>query len=902
MSGSENNGVGQAMFDVKPVNESGSLDVQKIDAVQPVVNLTSFRPKKQKFGQGNQSRRQNVGSPTPTLQSGQAKALDGGKLIPPIAPSEETLPPVIGLPSHQEIKEQFDELMNHDLDLGIELTQIGGNLPKFFGEKLKQARPRYRIIKNRRLPAVESEPARPDQSVGDPYAPLISAIHASATAIAHEEYVPPVQTENFDTEFEPMSVFGSNELSQSAETDVRSLFSGSSIQLASKKYYPKTPRVWKWPRFRINKIYVFIAVIVIVGIIIIVRYGLSVKRQVVEQSSAAVTNLQTAQDDLKTLDFKNASQEFFSAYANFSKAGNSLNFLGAGVADILSALPGGNTLKSAKNLVQVGQLLSGAGTSMTTALDAVAKTGALTDPTSASRRTQIPIGPIVSALKKALLASQQQVIQAGVLMADIDSSIIPADKQESFIDLKTKLPEIEVAVNMSADYAKFFENLINNGKAKYLVMFQNASELRPTGGFPGTYGIVSFVNGKMENLFVDDVYNLDGQIKENIIPPLQMQHITPTWGMRDANWYVDFPTSARNIEKFYKKESGQSVDGVIVINPEIIQKILEIVGPVDMPDYKLTLDSKNVLTTVQSQVEYGPNRTQPKQILKDFAPLLMNKIYNADSDKWLAIFNTLVLSMNQKDVLMSFDNLSLESFVNEKGFGGQVINPPAGGDTDYLMAVIINIKGSKTDAVTDTSMVVNTKFENDDAVHTLTITRKHNGGGEKYGFYNKQNPAYVRVLVPDGAEMVSIVGNDKPNFTPLINYSKDKSFVRDDNLVKFETPPQSGAGQASLAKSQGVDLYSESGKTEFGFWLITDAGKSKTVTIQYRVPDAINGKTYDLYIQKQPALKIKEFTFSIQKPANLTPEASAPLLTQDDSTYSYSAPLENDLPIKVNFK
>ena len=116
---------------------------------------------------------------------------------------------------------------------------------------------------------------------------------------------------------------------------MRSLFSGSSIQLASKKSYPKTPRVWKWPRFRINKIYVFIAVVVIVGIIIIVRYGISVKRQVVEQSSAAVTNLQTAQDDLKTLNFKNASQDFFSAYANFSKAGNSLNFLGAGVADIL---------------------------------------------------------------------------------------------------------------------------------------------------------------------------------------------------------------------------------------------------------------------------------------------------------------------------------------------------------------------------------------------------------------------------------------------------------------------------------------------------------------------------------------------------------------------------------------
>jgi len=46
-------------------------------------------------------------------------------------------------------------------------------------------------------------------------------------------------------------------------------------------------------------------------------------------------------------------------------------------------------------------------------------------------------------------------------MADIDGSIIPADKQAGFADLKAKLPELEASVNMSVDYVKFFENLIN---------------------------------------------------------------------------------------------------------------------------------------------------------------------------------------------------------------------------------------------------------------------------------------------------------------------------------------------------------------------------------------------------------------------------------------------------------
>ncbi len=848
------------MFDVKPVDDSGSLDVQKIDAVQPVVNLASFRPKK--------SRHKNASASIPTLNSRPAEI--SGQVSNQVSESQ-VLPPAIGLPSHQDIKEQFDELMGHDLDLGVELTKMGLSVQT----NTNQSKPRYRVIKNR------------SRFESSQYAPLISAIYHSANTIAREEYAPPESVDNFKVETGSMPAFVPGELSQSAETDVRSLFYTPSVELiAKKKSFSRTTRIRKWPKLKISRTYVLIAIASVVALALIIVYGLRVKKQVIQDSAAAVTNLQTAQDSLKTLDFKNASQDFFSAYANFSKAGNSLNVFGAALTSIIADLPGGGTLKSAKNLLQVGQLLSAAGTSMTTALNAVAKTGAVSDPTN----PQVPIGPIVTALKKALLASQQQVAQASALMADIDSSVIPADKQAGFADLKSKMPEFEAGVNMSADYAKFFENLINSGKAKYLVMFQNGSELRPTGGFPGTYGVVSFTNGKMDNLFVDDVYNLDGQIKENIIPPLQMQHITPTWGMRDANWYIDFPTSARNIETFYKKESGQSVDGVIFINPEMITKILDIVGPIEMPQYKLTLTANNVLTTIQSEVEYGANRTQPKQILKDFAPLLLAKMYNAGSDKWLTIFNTLILSMNQRDVLMSFDNLSLESFVTDKGFGGQVHQ----GDADYLMATITNIKGSKTDAVTDTSLAVDTVFDNTTAVHTLTITRQHNGGGAKYGFYNKQNPAYVRVLVPDGAELVSVDGNDKPNFAPLVNYS-NSNFVRDDNLVKFET-------SGKTDNTTGVITYREAGKTEFGFWLITDPGKTKTVTVKYRVSKALTDKSYSLYVQKQPALKIKSFSFSMQKPDGLTPTESYPLLTSKDSGYSYSGPLENDLTVKVNFR
>ena len=37
---------------------------------------------------------------------------------------------------------------------------------------------------------------------------------------------------------------------------------------------------------------------------------------------------------------------------------------------------------------------------------------------------------------------------------------------------------------------------------KYLVLFQNDTELRPTGGFIGTYGIVTVRDAKIKKIFI----------------------------------------------------------------------------------------------------------------------------------------------------------------------------------------------------------------------------------------------------------------------------------------------------------------------------------------------------------------------------------------------------------------
>ncbi len=95
-------------------------------------------------------------------------------------------------------------------------------------------------------------------------------------------------------------------------------------------------------------------------------------------------------------------------------------------------------------------------------------------------------------------------------------------------------------------------------EAKYLVLLQNNDELRPTGGFIGTYGLWQAKDGEIISFKTHDIYHLDMPIqnKINLAPPEPIRkYLNDKWYMRDANWSPDWPTAANKINWFYQTES-----------------------------------------------------------------------------------------------------------------------------------------------------------------------------------------------------------------------------------------------------------------------------------------------------------------------------------------------------------
>ncbi len=627
----------------------------------------------------------------------------------------------------------------------------------------------------------------------------------------------------------------------------------------------------KWSSwFRRRNLYVFgtIAALTLASGVIY-KGGVGARNNVVQNSGNAVANLQDAKQDLEAFDFNKAANSFALAYDDLNKASGTMSEFGASFLSIFGNLPGLDKLKAANNLVEAGQSLSKAGENLSLAFSTLYQTNLLSflGGTSGSSNGQQSLSKLLGEFKNVLVFADGNIKKANILLADIDSSAIPQDKQQLLIDFKEKIPDFQKYVGEAVNYSDFLLKLVgSDGPKTYLLLLQNNSELRPTGGFPGTYGLITFDNGTLKKVFIEDIYRADANLKENIIPPIPLQHITPNWGMRDANWFADFPTSAKKVSQFYKLDSGIDVDGVLTITPDVIAKIFDVIGSIDMPEYNLKLDSSNFMTAIQNEVEYQADRSAPKQILSDLQPRFFQRLAEQNKDQWLEIFKILTQAAAQKHILAYFSNSGLEKVALENGIGGEIksttsINSLAGQTgqvSDYLQVVFANVKGSKTDFITDNSMSLETSIDSNVVAHSLTINRKHNGGDSSYGFYNRDNSAYIKVYVPQGSVLDSINGQTMTDFKPLVDYAS-LGFKEDPDLASIE-----GAVTHPLA---GVDVFQESYRTVFGFWLITKPKQTQSVILKYHTPsNALNISNYDLFWQKESGTSQDKINFSLTMP------------------------------------
>jgi hypothetical protein len=353
----------------------------------------------------------------------------------------------------------------------------------------------------------------------------------------------------------------------------------------------------------------------------------------------------------------------------------------------------------------------------------------------------------------------------------------------------------------------------------------------------------------------------------DVVPPSPIQKISGGWSLHDSNWFPDFPKSAEKAIWFFEKTGGPTVDGVITMTPDVMKNLLEITGPIEMEEYGLIVDKDNFVEKVQNEVEdnYDKELNQPKKILADLAPKILDKIFNARSaSEMTKTVGVLEKSLNEKQILLYSANFKIEKEISEQGWSGEMLKT----QKDYLSVINSNINGYKTDGVIDEKIEHQAEIQADGSItDTIIITRKHNGGNEAYEWFNKVNADYMRVYVPLGSKLISAEGQSREFNSSLLDYDSLK-FKRDPQVQMEEN-------STNIDEQTGTRIYEDSGKTVFANWVYVSPQETVVMKYKYLLPFKIDLNlenklvdAYSLLAQKQSGSRGSAFDSEVIFPEN----------------------------------
>lgn len=416
------------------------------------------------------------------------------------------------------------------------------------------------------------------------------------------------------------------------------------------------------------------------------------------------------------------------------------------------------------------------------------------------------------------VSSMNQIPELG-LLGSVKEAVVP---------LKEKLPQIQGIIDELVPLAEALPQIVGYPNNKtYLFLLQNNQEMRATGGFIGTYGILKLQDGDISTFVTDNVYNLDEPVKDerDKEPPAPFKKYIPSsiWFFRDCNWSPDFPETARTCLQFYEEENGpeKTIDGVIAITPTFIESLLELVGDIKVDGILFT--SENVTDVLQEEVEVtyrqkGISDADRKEIVGDLADELMSRLLTLPKERWKDLWTTLQNNFAEKHVLINLSNGELQSLVERENWDGSVRE----WNGDYVMVTDSNMASLKSDPGVKRTITYDLEVNrNQEVIGNLTIHYSNQG---TFSWKSTRYRTWVRVYVPEGSQLLSYEG------------------AMENDKLAGGLPGQ-------------VEVHNELGKTQFGAFIAIEPKQEGTLKLRYRLPDSvlqnIRDGNYHLLVQKQ---------------------------------------------------
>ncbi|MDB5082972.1 MAG: hypothetical protein JWP00_4896 [Chloroflexi bacterium] len=525
----------------------------------------------------------------------------------------------------------------------------------------------------------------------------------------------------------------------------------------------------------------------------------------------------------------------------------------------LSQLPG--FLEIAEKTAKSGVLVLDGASPALAAFDPNAPTSGPAGSTASGKLTQ-------AALALARPEAQANFNQASILLAEIadrraglDRSRLGLDQTRKAVDqLDQQLPALRDGLQLARELPPLLPAVLGTDKpVSYLTLIENSDELRATGGFISAVGLLTLDKGKLSLSDFSDSYGVDNQAVKPETPPAPLAHYMKAgqFLLRDANWWPDFPTSARKVAELYQLHQGRAVDNVLAVDSRAVAYLFEALGPLDLPSYNERLTAENFEERLRfyylppGTVQNGEWWHQRKAFMGVVLTGLLGKLNGASARDFIKVATSLGQAVTEKHLQIYSTNPDLQKQLSQRNLAGAQLPPPAADSgynlNDYLMLVDSNVGFNKVSPNVERKAAYQFSSGGPGAslFASLTLTYTNKAGvregttaGEcvkiiKYdsSYESMMNGCYwnyLRVYVPAGSRLLNSNG-----------------FPADD-------PPATGQ---------------ENNLTFFASQLVVPPGETVTVTLNYILPGALPEKpAYRLDVQKQAGSRATPLTVKVTWP------------------------------------
>jgi hypothetical protein len=379
--------------------------------------------------------------------------------------------------------------------------------------------------------------------------------------------------------------------------------------------------------------------------------------------------------------------------------------------------------------------------------------------------------PAAARLLGSLESVRRDLVLAQQATAGIDVDVVPAADEPEVRRALVELSLVTQALDQLWPSLPAALDLLGfNGPRTFLVEQVNPAELRAGGGFIGTVSLVRADGGRValdRSLPVEafDYCDAEGCVHPRPLPwqpgyvappaelagpPLPPYSRLTAWSLEDSGFYPDFASNAAAAESFGSRLLDVKLDGVVAIDYYAVASLLDLTGPIDVPEFKARLTASNFVDTVVGQdLARDPAH---KGVIAAAAARIVAQLAHVQPDRLSRLLGVVQDQVRGRHLQVHLNDPAIQHEAERLGVT-DTLNPRHAGD--FLMETEDNMGGSKANAFLDRHYHLTLTRSGPALRHELVVELLDRAPADKpwIGFHYF---TYVRLYAPAAARGLTV--------------------------------------------------------------------------------------------------------------------------------------------------